>query len=69
MPPFCPWTFLRSYYFGTPLNTMVLFTFIAFVAGVLFDLALKRNPQGGKRVALIIVVSVSCRFWRARYRS
>ena len=41
---------------------MGLFTFVALVAGVLFNCALKRNPQGGKRVALIIVVSVFVSF-------
>ena len=57
-----PLDFLEVYYFGIPLNTIGLFTFIAFVAGILFDIVLKRNPQGGKRVALIIVVSVVVSF-------
>ena len=59
---FLPLDFLEAYYFGTPLNTMGLFTFVALVAGVLFNCALKHNPQGGKRVALIIVVSVFMSF-------
>ena len=59
---FLPLDFLEVYIFGTPLNTMVLFTFIALVAALLFDLALKRDPQGGKRVAIIIAVSVFVSF-------
>lgn len=57
-----PLDFIESYYFGTPLNTIVLFTFTALVAGFLFDLALKRDPNGGIRVALIIVVSIVVSF-------
>ena len=57
-----PLDFLESYYFGTPLNTVGLFAFVALVAGALFDLALRRNPQGGRRVALIVAVSVVVSF-------
>ena len=59
---YLPLDFLEVYIFGTPLNTMVLFTFIALIAGIVYDLALKRKPQGGKRVALIIAVSVLVSF-------
>ncbi|MBQ9001309.1 MAG: SpoIIE family protein phosphatase [Eggerthellaceae bacterium] len=57
-----PLDFLEGYYFGTPLNTVGLFTFVALAAGVLFGLALRRDPQGGRRVALIIAVSVVVSF-------
>ena len=57
-----PLDVLESYFFGTPLNTVVLFAIVAFIAGILFDLALKRNPQGGRRIALIIAVSVVISF-------
>ena len=59
---YLPLDFLEVYYFSTLLTTAVLFAFIGFVAGVLFDLVLRREPQGGKRVALIIVVSVVVSF-------
>ena len=57
-----PLDVLESYFFGTPLNTVVLFAIVAFIAGILFDLVLKRNPQGGRRIALIIAVSVVISF-------
>ena len=58
-----PLDFLEAYYFGTPTNTVGLFGLTALLAGVLFDVALKRDPQGGKRVALIIVVSFIASFF------
>ncbi len=54
---YLPLDYLEAYYFGVPLNTILLFTFVACIAGVLFDLVLKNDPQGGKRAAYIIVVS------------
>ncbi|MBQ9043588.1 MAG: SpoIIE family protein phosphatase [Eggerthellaceae bacterium] len=57
-----PLDFLEGYYFGTPLNTIGLFTFVALVAGILFDLVLQRNPQGGRRIVLIIAVSIIVSF-------
>lgn len=59
---FLPLDFLEAGYFGYPINTIVLFAFIAFVAGLLFDHALKHNPQGGRRVAIIVGVSVFISF-------
>ena len=59
---YLPLDYLEIYYFGTLLTTVVLFTFIGFIAGVLFDLVLKRDPQGGKRIALIIAISVIVSF-------
>ena len=58
-----PLDFLEAYYFGTPTNTVGLFGLTALLAGALFDVALKRDPQGGKRVALIIVVSFIASFF------
>ncbi|MBQ9003229.1 MAG: SpoIIE family protein phosphatase [Eggerthellaceae bacterium] len=59
---FLPLDSFETYYFGTPLNTVALFGFSALAAGLLFDLALKRDPQGFKRIALIIVVSIVVSF-------
>ncbi len=57
-----PLDFLEAYYFGTPLNTVGLFGFTSFVASILFNWALKQDPQGGKRVVLIVAVSVVASF-------
>ena len=59
---YLPLGFLEAYHFGIPVNTLALFPFIALVAGVLFNVALKRDQQGGARVAIIIAVSVVVSF-------
>ncbi len=59
---YLPLDYLEAYYFGIPLNTIVLFTFIAFVAGILFDFALRRDPQGSKRIVFIVVICVVVSF-------
>ena len=59
---FLPLDFLEVYLFGSPLSTIVLFTVVALIAGILFDLVLKRDPQGGKRTALIAAISLFASF-------
>ncbi|MDO4806308.1 MAG: SpoIIE family protein phosphatase [Coriobacteriales bacterium] len=57
-----PLDFLEAYFFGSPLNTVGLFGFVAVVAGILFDLALRRHPQGARRVLRIVAVGVAVSF-------
>lgn len=57
-----PLDYIEALFFGTLLNTVVLFALVALIAGLLFDLALKRDPQGGKRVVFVIAVSVAVSF-------
>ena len=49
-------------YFMTPFNTFVLITAIGALSGLLFDLALHRNPEGIAKFALIALVCIVVSF-------
>ena len=53
-----PLDFLEAYYFSSPVSSIAMFGGVAVVAGLLFDLALRRRPSGIRRAARITLVSL-----------
>ncbi len=51
-----PLDFLEAYYFSSPISTIVLFGVTAVVAGLLFDLLLRHNPESMVRTARIAAI-------------